>query len=109
MAKKERQRQVKKAAQKIAGEFFAEHHPPGQMVTVARVEAHQKLTVLTIVVTILPEPQHETPENLKKFLPLLRKAIGDRIRFRKVPEIRLEFDRKESSRRRVEEILDQAE
>lgn len=109
MADKDRQRKVEQAAQKIAGSFFTANAPVGQLVTVTRVDASSDLSYLTLFVTLLPEKKPE--EDIKKLeglLPQLRKEIGDRMNLRRVPELRIEFDRRETSRRRVEKILNQA-
>lgn len=110
MADKDRQRKVEKHTQKIAGNFFSANNPPGQIVTVTKVEASPDLTHLTFFVNILPEQNNdEDLDQLQQKLPQLRKQIGDKMRFRKVPKLSITFDERESSRRRVEKILNQAE
>lgn len=110
MADKERQRNVEKVARKIAGGFFSEHNPSGQLVTVTKVEASSDLSYLTFFVTVLPETNEaDDREKLEKRLPQLREEIGNRIEMRRVPELKIAFDRRESSRKKVEQILDQTE
>jgi ribosome-binding factor A len=109
MAKKERRRQVKKAAQKIAGQFFGEYNPQGQLVTVCSVKTNEKLSCLEFFVSIMPETtKKEDHKRLEDKLPQLRKRIGDAISFRKVPEVRLSFAQRTDAQERVEQILDKA-
>lgn len=110
MADKERRRKIEKHAQKIAGHFFSAHNPPGQLITVTKVEASSDLSYLTFFVTIMPEQNTEDDlKALKEKLPQLRNTIGNKIELRRVPELKIAFDRRESSRKRVEQILNQAE
>lgn len=109
MANEERQRNIEQTARKIAGKFFTTHNPPGQLVTVTKVEASSDLSYLTFFVTLLPEDNQEDDKNkLENKLPQLREQIGNKMELRRVPELKIAFDRRESSRKRVEEILDQA-
>ncbi len=110
MATEERQRNIEQTTQKIAGRFFAEHNPPGQLVTVTKVEASSDLSYLTFFVTVLPEGDDEEDlKNLEGKLSQLRERIGNKMDLRRVPELKIAFDRRESSRKRVEKILSQAE
>jgi len=110
MATEERRQQVKKAAQKIAGQFFSEYNPQGQLVTVCSVETNEKLTYLDFFVSIMPETtRKEDRERLEDKLSQLRKRIGDAIDFRKVPEVRLSFAKRTNAQKRVEKILKKAE
>jgi len=109
MADKSRQRQVTKAARNIAGEFFVEHNPIGQLVTVHRVETNEKISRLHFFVSIMPETNKEDDlSRLQDNLPQLRKRIGDVISFRKVPEIKISFARRKTAERQVEKALKKA-
>lgn len=110
MATEERQRKIEKEAQKIAGTFFSANNPPGQLVTVTKVEAASDLSYLTFFVTVMPEENaSDDKDKLSSKLSQLREIIGNKMELRRVPELKLAFDRRESSRKRVQEILDQAE
>jgi ribosome-binding factor A len=109
MADKSRQRQVTKVARNIAGEFFVEHNPAGQLVTVHRVETNEKISLLHFFVSVMPETNKEDDlSRLEDKLPQLRKRIGDAISFRKVPEVRISFARRKTAESKVEEALKRA-
>lgn len=109
MTTEDRQRNIEQTARKIAGKFFTAHNPPGQLVTVTKVEASSDLSYLTFFVTILPEDNEgDDRDKLESKLSQLREQIGNKMELRRVPELKIAFDRRESSRKRVEQILNQA-
>ena len=50
-------------------------------------------------------PSEETDKALTRATPFLRRQIGARMRLRRVPELRFEFDRSVENQDRIERIL----
>jgi ribosome-binding factor A len=47
----------------------------------------------------------ETKKALERATPFLRRQVGGRLRLRRVPELRFEFDRSVEQQDRIEQIL----
>ncbi len=106
MANEDRRQKIEKTIRKVAGKYFSAHGPTSKLVTVTRVEANQKLSQLTIFVTILPDDNLVSDfKNLKGHQSNLRKTIGDAISWRKVPEVKLEIDANEKKRQQIDDAL----
>ena len=64
------------------------------MVTITRVKAATDLEIVTIYYTVLGDEEdcRETAKTLDRASGFVRGLLGDRIRMRRVPEIRVAFD-----------------
>lgn len=76
-------------------------------VTVTRVSAAPDLTLARVFVQLMGDEAEraETLEGLKAATPFLRTALGQRIRMRRVPELRFERDASLEHAMRIEELL----
>jgi len=85
-----------------------EVHDPGiGLITLTRVKVSPDLQLARAYYTILGDEKakEETDKALTRATPFLRRQIGARIRLRRVPELRFEFDRSVENQDRIERIL----
>lgn len=83
-------------------------HDPGiGFVTLTRVKMSPDLQLARVYYTILGDERahKDTEKALERATPFLRRQIGSRIRLRRVPELRFEFDRSVENQDRIERIL----
>src|SRR3990172_386061 len=94
--------------QELATLLAREVHDPGiGFVTLTRVKVSPDLQLARVFYTALgDEGSHrETEKALIRATPFLRRQIGARIRLRRVPELRFEFDKSVETQDRIERIL----
>lgn len=107
MADKQRQIQIAESIRAKAGVFFAAEPPAGTLATVTEVEMSPDLHYADIYISILPADKSEKAmEQAEEALPGLRRRIGNELKLRRVPELRIYYDDRAEARARVEEILD---
>ena len=85
-----------------------EVHDPGiGFVTLTRVKVSPDLQMARVFYTVMGDEkaQKATAQALLRATPFLRRHIGARIRLRRVPEIRFEFDESVENQDRIERIL----
>ena len=85
-----------------------EVHDPGiGFVTLTRVKVSPDLQLARVFYTTLGDERarRDTERALERAIPFLRRQIGARIRLRRVPELRFEFDRSVENQDRIEKIL----
>ena len=85
-----------------------EVHDPGiGLITLTRVKVSPDLQLARAYYTLIGDEKarEETDKALTRALPFLRRMIGARIRLRRVPELRFEFDRSVENQDRIERIL----
>lgn len=85
-----------------------EVHDPGVgFVTLTRVKMSPDLQLVRVYYTIIGDDRakRETQKALERATPFLRRQIGARVRLRRVPELRFEFDQSVEYQDRVERIL----
>lgn len=85
-----------------------EVHDPGiGLITLTRVKVSPDLQLARAYYTLMGDEKarEETDKALTRALPFLRRMIGARIRLRRVPELRFEFDRSVENQDRIERIL----
>jgi ribosome-binding factor A len=85
-----------------------EVHDPGiGLITLTRVKVSPDLQLARAYYTIMGDEKarEETDKALTRATPFLRRQIGARIRLRRVPELRFEFDRSVENQDRIERIL----
>lgn len=80
-------------------------------VTVTRVLAAPDLTLARVFVQLLgdEEERRTTLEGLEAATPFLRSALGERIRMRRVPELRFERDESLEHALKIERLLAEAD
>ena len=80
-------------------------------VTVTRVKVSADLQVARIYYTAIGDERarKETARGLEAAKPFLRRAVGNQLRLRRVPEIAFEYDRGVEHQDRVEQILHELE
>jgi ribosome-binding factor A len=85
-----------------------EVHDPGiGFVTLTRVKVSPDLQLVRVFYTLLGDDKarRETQKALERATPFMRRQIGARVRLRRVPELRFEFDEGIAHQERVEKIL----
>ena len=77
------------------------------LVTLTRVQVSPDLQMARIFYTQLGDEKdkRETRQALERALPFLRRQLGGRMRLRRVPELRFEFDKSVENQDRIEQIL----
>ena len=92
----------------VAQLLSREVHDPGiGLVTLTRVKVSPDLQLARVYYTIIGDDKAraDTDKALTRATPFLRRQIGARIRLRRVPELRFEFDRSVENQDRIEKIL----
>lgn len=83
-------------------------HDPGiGFITLTRVKVSPDLQLARVYYSSLGDPnaRRETAKALERATPFLRRQIGSRLRLRRVPELKFEFDESVGHQDRVEQIL----
>ena len=83
-------------------------HDPGiGFVTLTRVKVSPDLQLARVFYTLLGDAakRKDTERALVRATPFLRRQIGAKIRLRRVPELRFEFDQSVENQDRIERIL----
>ena len=83
-------------------------HDPGiGLVTLTRVKVSPDLQLVRVYYTQMGDEKArgETRRALERATPFLRRQIGSRVRLRRVPELRFEFDESVENQDRIERIL----
>jgi ribosome-binding factor A len=94
--------------QELAVLLQREVHDPGiGFVTLTRVKVSDDLQMARAYYTIIGDEKarRETQRALDRATPFLRRQIGARVRLRRVPELRFEFDKSVEHQDRIEQIL----
>ena len=93
------------------GDLLArEVHDPGiGFVTITRVHVTEDLLQARVFYTALGDQAaaQKTARALDRALPFLRRALGQRLRLRRVPELSFAIDESIGHQARVEELLEQ--
>ena len=85
-----------------------EVHDPGVgFVTLTRVKVSPDLQMARVFYTTMGDERarRETQKALDRATPFLRRHIASRVRLRRVPELRFEFDKAVEHQDRIEQIL----
>jgi ribosome-binding factor A len=94
--------------QEISQLLLSDVHDPGiGLVTLTRVKVSPDLQLARIFYTQIGDEKakRETRKALERATPFLRRQLGGRMRLRRVPEIRFEFDESIENQDRIERIL----
>ncbi|HEX5068874.1 MAG TPA: 30S ribosome-binding factor RbfA [Vicinamibacterales bacterium] len=94
--------------EELSSLLVREVHDPGiGFVTLTRVKVSPDLQMARVFYTVIGDEkaQKDTARALERATPFLRRHIGARIRLRRVPEIRFEYDKGVENQDRVERIL----
>jgi ribosome-binding factor A len=109
MAQGSRPERVGEEIRQELGQLLArEVHDPGVgFVTITRVRMSPDLQLARVYYTLIGDERarRETRKALERATPFLRRQIGSRIRLRRVPELRFEFDASVEHQDRIERIL----
>ncbi len=99
--------QIRKEVTELLGREV--HDPRIGFVTVTRVQVTPDLQLARVFYTTLGSDaeRRETARGLDRATPFVRRQIGERLRLRRVPEIRFVFDKSVETQARVEELLRQ--
>ena len=88
--------------------LLREVHDPGiGLVTLTRVKVSPDLQLARVYYTLIGDDKarDQTKKALERATPFLRRQIASRVRLRRVPELRFEFDRSVENQDRIEKIL----
>jgi ribosome-binding factor A len=94
--------------QELAQLIARDVHDPGVgFVTLTRVKVSADLQMARVYYTSLGDEKtrRETQRALERATPFLRRHIAARVRLRRVPELRFEFDKAVAHQDRIEQIL----
>ena len=85
----------------------AVHDPGIGFITLTRVKMSPDLQLARVFYTMMGDvaARRQTAAALERATPFLRRQIGARIRLRRVPELRFEFDKSVQNQDRIERIL----
>ncbi len=85
-----------------------EVHDPGiGFVTLTRTKVSPDLQLVRVYYTLIGDEKAKRATHLalERATPFLRRQIGGRVRLRRVPELRFEFDRSVEHQDRIEQLL----
>jgi ribosome-binding factor A len=94
--------------QELAILLAREVHDPGVgFVTLTRTKVSPDLQLVRVYYTLIGDEKAKrlSQQALERATPFLRRHIAARVRLRRVPEIRFEFDRSVEHQDRIEKIL----
>jgi ribosome-binding factor A len=94
--------------QELARMLARDVHDPGiGFVTLTRTKMSPDLQLVRVYYTTIGDERarRDTQRALERATPFLRRQIGARVRLRRVPEVRFEFDRSVEHQDRIEQIL----
>ena len=94
--------------QEISALLAREIRDPGVgFVTLTRVKMSPDLQLARVYYTLIGDEKAkaESARALERVTPFIRRQIASRVRLRRVPEIRFEFDRSVEHQDRIERIL----
>ena len=76
-------------------------------VTLTRAKVSPDLQLVRVFYTLIGDEKarRESQKALERATPFLRRQIGSRVRLRRVPELRFEFDKSVEHQDRIERIL----
>jgi ribosome-binding factor A len=94
--------------EELATLLVREVRDPGiGLITLTRVKVSPDLQLVRVYYTLIGDDKAklQTEKALLRATPFLRRQIGARVRLRRVPELRFEFDRSVEHQDRIEKIL----
>jgi len=94
--------------EEISSLLLREVRDPGiGLVTLTRVKVSPDLQLVRVYYTLMGDAKarEATRRALERATPFLRRQIGSRIRLRRVPELRFQFDESVEHQERIERIL----
>ena len=83
-------------------------HDPGiGFITLTRVKVSPDLQLARVYYSSLGDPaaRKETAKALERATPYLRRQVGSRVKLRRVPELKFQFDESIAHQDRVEQVL----
>jgi ribosome-binding factor A len=85
----------------------AVHDPGIGFITLTRVKVSPDLQLARVYYSSLGDEKarQETAKALERATPYLRRQVGSRVKLRRVPELKFEFDESVGHQDRVEQIL----
>ena len=103
-----------RVADQIRGELATllarDVHDPGiGFVTFTRVQVSPDIQVARVFYTVLGDEKARTnsAKALERAAPFLRRQIGSRLRLKRVPELRFQYDEASAGADRIERILNE--
>ena len=85
------------------------HDPKIGFITLTRVQVSADLQVARVYYTSLGDAaaRKETQKALDHATPFLRRQIGQRLRLKRVPELRFQYDESIAGQDRIDQLLDE--
>ena len=87
-----------------------EVHDPGiGFVTITRVQVTPDIQQARVYYTVLGDEKarKESGRALERALPFLRRQIGQRLRLKRVPELKFHYDESVAGQDRIDQLLDE--
>ena len=87
-----------------------EVHDPGiGFVTITRVQVTPDIQQARVFYTVLGDEKARTESGraIKRATPFLRRQIGQRLRLKRVPELKFQYDESIAGQDRIDQILDE--
>ena len=85
-------------------------HDPGiGFVTITRVQVTADLQVARVFYTVLGDDKSRagSAKAIDRALPFLRRQIGSRLRLKRVPELKFQYDEAVAGQDRIEQLLNE--
>ena len=85
-------------------------HDPGiGFVTITRVQVTADLQVARVFYTVLGDDKSRaaSAKALDRALPFLRRQVGSRLRLKRVPELKFQYDEAVAGQDRIEQLLNE--
>ena len=104
----ERVDQLGSSAQQFFTDARGAVHDPGiGFITLTRVKVSPDLQLARVYYSSLGDEKarKETAKALERATPYLRRQVGSRVKLRRVPELKFEFDESIAHQDRVEQVL----
>ncbi len=87
-----------------------EVHDPGiGFVTITRVQVTPDIQQARVFYTVLGDEKARTESGraIERATPFLRRQIGQRLRLKRVPELRFQYDESIAGQDRIDQLLDE--
>src|SRR5512135_3018037 len=94
----------------LANLLAREVHDPGiGFVTLTRVQVSPDLQLARVYYTVLGDEKARTAcgRALERATPFLRRQIGQRLRLKRVPELKFHYDESIAGQDRIDQLLDE--
>jgi ribosome-binding factor A len=101
-----RDEKIENRIKELAAIFIEKESGLTSMITVTRIELDDRRRNATIFITAIPEEREAAAFGfIRRNLREMRKFIQDNLKIRPIPYLKVEIDKGEKNRRRIDELL----